>query len=356
MCGLMYVKSLDGIPAAKRLLKRYEEQKARGTEGFGYITLEKGKIEGYKRFMDEKSTENSLKNELATEILFHHRYPTSTINIPEAAHPILVKSPRLKNQYYVAHNGVIRNADELKSKHELQGWKYRTEIASRTEYKVGGKKYLDPIEKTFNDSESFAIELANFLAGKSDKIEALGSIAFICIEARKDGTPLWLHYGRGNNPLVMETTNQLVAIKSEGKGEFIEGNRINSFSYLTGENTSQQVDLGLWKPVNPVHPLLPSSYNSSGQQTMGFQAPTKEDIKLETPESIVTNLNLQELEEEAMSLEENIDMAEEDLVFYRQEKCYDEVNETLRTITTMRKKLENLQVEIEIMREYEPAV
>lgn len=91
MCGIVYVRRHDGKPAAKSVRKRYHNQKARGTEGFGYVAVQNGRVVSVARAQTEHEIMQKLEQETADEILFHHRMPTSGPNVEEMAHPILVE-------------------------------------------------------------------------------------------------------------------------------------------------------------------------------------------------------------------------------------------------------------------------
>lgn len=221
MCGLCFVMRKDGRSAIKQILKSYERQKSRGTQGFGYVAFNDGKIDDVARNSTEKGIYTSL-NALSSEgVMFHHRIPTSTPNFKEGAHPIHVSSPRLKYDYYVIHNGVISNDDYLKKKHEALGYKYTTEMFKREVWMTRDEEYMETTVVTkYNDSEALAIELAEGIEANSNKIEAYGSIAFICIQATKDtGTNELvinnIYYGRNTNPLMIDENSSYFKLSSE---------------------------------------------------------------------------------------------------------------------------------------------
>ena len=90
------VSRSDGLPASKPVQRRYTAQKSRGVRGFGYIAVENGKIKRVVRSTTEAGIERELKQETASEILFHHRLPTSTPNVEDSTHPIVIKNKLLK--------------------------------------------------------------------------------------------------------------------------------------------------------------------------------------------------------------------------------------------------------------------
>ena len=217
----------DQSKAGKSVIKRYKSQKTRGQEGFGYILISNGKITAYNRAANENDILPKLQEEAGEHIIFHHRMPTSTVNIAEAAHPIIVKSQELLGDkvLYVVHNGIISNAQELKTKHEALKYRYETEI--KTEYVTKGATYTG--SSSFNDSEAFAVDLALYLCGKQDKLESKGSIAFVAVEATTGGEVIAYHYGRNyQNPLMLDDTKQYMALTSEGQGKIVAANVIYS--------------------------------------------------------------------------------------------------------------------------------
>lgn len=239
------------MPVGKAVLKRFHKQRERGKEGFGFLTIDKGKISGIHRFEKEAESNLALGDCKSSTILFHHRIPTSTPNYKDMTHPIVVKNKMLDKDYYVIHNGVLQNEDDLKAKHEAMGFVYTTAmreisivetISGRTEH----------IEEMYNDSEALAIELALYLDGKQTTIDTRGTVAFICVEADKKGNVLNIHYANnGMNPLVIEDNRDLLFIKSTGDGVKVDSNELLTIDYITGKKTFKIVDIGLkYLPVS----------------------------------------------------------------------------------------------------------
>jgi len=241
MCGIIAINKKDNI--IKSLLKRYEKQKSRGQEGFGYVAIKDNQVIDYQRKQSEgeiKKCLNDLQAKNPDLILFHHRYPTSTINLPETAHPIKVKTG--ENDLYVIHNGIINNAKELKAKHESQKIAYNTEVIERTEYKTNGQSYYTANKKTFNDSEALAHDLALYLEGKQTELKSKGSIAFIAIEADSKGQVIRLLYGRNeSNPLCLTQDSNILALTSEG-GKEIKPDIL--YSIANGQTTATPLEIG----------------------------------------------------------------------------------------------------------------
>lgn len=274
MCGLIFAQRRDNHPVGKAVLKRYYKQRERGKEGFGFLTIDKGKISGIHRFEKEADATEALGASQSSNILFHHRIPTSTPNYKDMTHPIVVKNKMLDKDYYVIHNGVLQNEDELKAKHEAMGFVYTTAmreisivetISGRTEH----------IKEMYNDSEAMAIELALYLDGKQTTIDCRGTVAFICVEADKKDNVLNIHYGNnGMNPLVIEDNRDLLFIKSTGDGIKVDSNELLTINYITGEKTFKVVDIGL--KYLPVSTTVYEDDAPVGTRVIGFGARDKD--------------------------------------------------------------------------------
>jgi predicted glutamine amidotransferase len=232
MCGIVYVEHYLHS-ASKAVAKRYQHQKNRGTEGFGYVAINpaKCKIESVRRRESEKEILAELEECKAQAILFHHRFPTSTPNLKEASHPITVKNARLKYVYYVVHNGIISNDDALKAIHEGLGYQYTTAIKKQVKYETMKTNYSSEYTM-FNDSEALAIELAEYIEGKKDSVDAEGSMAFIVLQADQRGNVLNLYYGRNRqNPLKLQQDDAIFSLTSEGGREDVEPNTMFCYNY-----------------------------------------------------------------------------------------------------------------------------
>lgn len=223
MCGIVYSIRFSGNPVAKKIRKQYYRQCERGKQGFGYVSVSlEGRVKEYARATTEDEIMKKLKADSSHEIMFHHRFPTSTPNFEEAAHPIFVSNPLLRYDYYVVHNGVITNDDELKEKHDALGYKYTTEVKQQW---VGKKGVISETVK-YNDSEALAIEIARDLDGEKKGLTACkGSIAFICMQVLKGKNEVVkTYFGRNtSNPLkynLVDGAYLLVSSTGEGKDCF----------------------------------------------------------------------------------------------------------------------------------------
>ncbi len=236
----------------------YKNQDTRGKNGFGFIEIEGSTVGPLRRFQYEKETLTALYPTTAKEILFHHRIPTSTPNIPESNHPIPVQHESLQYDYYVIHNGVISN---LREKYEKMGFVFTTTI-KMAYVTAKGMNYeaLDEDEQT-NDSEYFAIDLALAIEGEKEALDSEGSIAFIALQMEKGSQKaVKLFYGHNyRSPLKMDITDYAMSLSSAGTGSNVTEHRLHSIDYATGLiEDVRALEIGtLYKPQpansTPVH-------------------------------------------------------------------------------------------------------
>jgi predicted glutamine amidotransferase len=219
--------NLKGQPARDMIKQQYDKQRSRGHDGFGFVaTAGTPKL---CRRTDEKVIMNELKKTDAAEILFHHRFPTSTDNVRNACHPFKIKGTKSGHWYYVVHNGVIQNDDELKEKHDKMSLKYKS-IQE---------------DKRFNDSEALANEIMLYLEGEQKALEARGSVAFICQEFDEHSRPINLHYCRNSgNPLrIKYRKGSSLQIASELNGKEIAQDVHYTYNYKTDSFSEKPLDI-----------------------------------------------------------------------------------------------------------------
>lgn len=275
MCGIVFVKNKRGENVAKDVIRRYENQKKRGSQGFGYVAVKNGEVVSYQRARYFSEIKSLLEKEDADEILFHHRNPTSTENLVGTAHPFFISHDSLKYNYYVVHNGVITNSYRLKNEHNNLGIPYLTEHCD-----ISGVKF--PLQPSFteltyknskhNDSESLAIELALFMEGKKESIDADGASALIAYQVNKTTCKIEaLIWGRNSGrPLVMETLSKkqrkkankgkikdILCLKSEGHGETVPVNALYVHDYEFNQTSYFVRNIG--------------TYTETEKPKMGFQ-------------------------------------------------------------------------------------
>ena len=213
MCGIIGVFKKTG-DANRDVANIFQEQIERGSKGFGTVLIKDQKIEKINRACEPALFIHDLldKENLTNMIISHHRMPSSTDNLLSQTHPIYVSNKNLNFEYYVIHNGVISNEDDLKPEHEKLGYKYTTLIT---------KEHPTYTYESFNDSESLAIELALFIERKKKTIDAKGSFAFITLQVnKKDKKVMNVFFGtNGSSPLkLMAKKGKEITLRSEGEG------------------------------------------------------------------------------------------------------------------------------------------
>lgn len=245
MCGIIFVHRFDKIPARRLVLKRYDKQKMRGQDGYGYIGIQNWQLGDWWRAEDEKAIRSELEKEESQTILFHHRMPTSTPNYIEATHPIKVDNESLKYKYYLAHNGMIHNDLELKKNHNKLGFVYNTEFVSKL--LSADKRVYYTGESCWNDSEALAIDLALVIENKQKEMEARGSIAFVMLQVdKKTNRIVQVFYGRNLlNPLRIDKNGEFFfSISSEGQGTEVPVHKLFSYDPAGNTHSSIEMDIG----------------------------------------------------------------------------------------------------------------
>ena len=243
MCGIILVDKKQYKAAKKSVWKRYENQKERGQSGFGFVAFDSGRLVKYARSANEKQIEEQLASCEAPLIMFHHRYPTSTANVAEAAHPIKVSNKMLEYDYYLIHNGIIRNDSELKKDHEKLGFAYTTKIVKK--WITTGQTYEN---QEWNDSEALAIEIALLLEDKTDKVHAEGDYAFIVAQTTKAGRLSGIYYGtNGGNPITLTDDKNIFALQSEDGLRKVEAGKLFSYDWKKHTSCEVQANIGTVK-------------------------------------------------------------------------------------------------------------
>ncbi len=236
MCGI--VATFGGTPI-QDAMKCFEKQRGRGTEGYGYLALKDGKIIDFKR----TSTEGEIIRELQHTdvkkpdcILFHHRFPTSTINVPEAAHPLPINKKGWQNKYYILHNGVVNGQDEDKIADD--GYEMKSRISEVKYYRAGGRTYEMIVDSEVNDSEYLGYYIASLLEGERKDIPMSGAIAAIVVQENKK-TKLCTVFAMRNymNPLQVHRQkhegSHTLRLSSEGTGQAMPINMIHVLDWKT---------------------------------------------------------------------------------------------------------------------------
>jgi len=258
MCGIVFKASFDGKEVNKDILEQYEKQKSRGMRGFGFYDVTNDKI--YKT-PKERKAKKLLQNKRSKNILFHHRFPTSTENTTNACHPFSTRKHYMKKKdavdikpnestyigkkYILVHNGHINNSRDLRKAHEASGIKYES---------------IQHDDK-FNDSEALLWDFAEILEGKQVDFKARGNVAFICLEIDIDGKNKKLYFGSNGNPLNMVITkDKELSLSSEGDGDPIKEHTLYCFNYQTQELTEKAMRIASY-PVTATTPYKGSEFN-----------------------------------------------------------------------------------------------
>lgn len=249
MCGIVYEHNFLGKPINNGILQTFDNQRHRGTEGFGLF-------DGQETHMVHATKEDNILKWLvkydSNLILFHHRNPTSTINVKRASHPFSTKDYFGKTQYILVHNGHISNSKDLYKEHLEKGITY--------------KSLLD--DGTFNDSESLLWDLSLYLEGKQDKLTVTGGIAFVCLKLVNKKL-VNMYFGRNSNPLNLLRTKDGLSLSSEGEGEAIESNMLYTYGYKSNYLTSKKLEIPQWRTVE----------HNSADSDWGFRYGTYTPIK-----------------------------------------------------------------------------
>lgn len=228
------------------MFDQFASQRSRGSEGFGLF-------DGQETHLIRTASEDKILKWLSKYnsnlILFHHRFPTSTINVAQAAHPMTTAKYFGDKQYIMVHNGVIKNADKLFVKHQELGIEYRTLLR----------------DLTFNDSESLLWELALTLEGKQKDMAAIGNMAFVLLELDKHKL-VKMHFGRNSRPLKLYRDKETFEISSEGRGESIPWDVLYTYNYQLNRLTHKDYK---FKEFEFKDWAVPTSCQTSSQTTFG---------------------------------------------------------------------------------------
>ncbi|MEK7112985.1 MAG: hypothetical protein AAB875_06765, partial [Patescibacteria group bacterium] len=173
-------------------------------------------------------------------IIFHHRIPTSSPNTAKANHPILIENKKLENKYYLVHNGHITNSDELKKDHEKIGFSYQTNVLSH--YKTLPNQHYS----CFTDSESLGVELALYIEGKKEKVEAIGGVACFLLQVNRDNIAIKFFSFRNSNPIKMYSNQNGVFLSSSGKGEEVKSDTLFELDLSTFKITKRKLKIAEW--------------------------------------------------------------------------------------------------------------
>lgn len=251
MCGIVYMHNLAGQPVNIDIMNQYDRQCNRGQQGFGLFD---GQFGNMVRHSKEDGILKWLDKYPSNMIMFHHRFPTSTVNVKRAAHPFSTKKYFGDNQYILVHNGMIRNATKLFGNHIEEGIEYQS--------------LLD--DDTFNDSEALLWDFALTMEGKQKELKAYGAIAFVCMKLVK-GKVERLYFGRNHNPLNLFRDKDNISLSSEGEGEPIEPGMLYNYHYGSKRLVRRTFAVPAYDPDYKYEYTGESARGGASGQGAGFQ-------------------------------------------------------------------------------------
>lgn len=328
MCGIIMAHDNDK-PVNKDVINQFEDQHSRGMQGFGIIDIDKNGDYNVSRATEGAKFMFDLHKRASSCLIVHHRIPTSTPNYLSQTHPIEVDNGSLTHKYLVIHNGCVSNASTLKKKHEELGFVYKTlETFEDKHYAKGYEK--------FNDSESLAVEVAQFIEKQTEKIDVLGSAAFIAVQIdKKTDKAIKIFFGRNNgNPLNMSFSRGKLKLSSEGEGENIKELTLYSWDF---KNKMKKRKMSFATPPPPVQykPMgfdiknkangYCSTYNKANED---FDYPYHTPYDLDDPyDDNLESIKEFRMEEVNKEIEEYFDLLTDDLTMHDAV-----INETLNSI------------------------
>lgn len=228
MCGLAYCHAFDGSPVNEWIFDKYLSQRNRGHDGFGLFNgthLVKAAMED--RIVNWLSREKNKSSLL----MFHHRWPTSTINTRKTAHPFTTGKYFGDTEYILVHNGVIRYPDVRHEEHVKRGIKYQSSL--------GDGKY--------NDSECLLWDFALWEEGKIPELETYGDVAFICMKVVKGKLSKLFFYHNWARPLFMEHDKKHLSLASTGLKEEVKEGMLYTWLYGNHHLSKEYLSIPTYK-------------------------------------------------------------------------------------------------------------
>jgi len=260
MCGIVYT---NGKNTAARTLAQYKKQATRGREGFGFLAIHKHCIVKHRR--SEKEITKLLNTQ---EIVYHHRFPTSTPNFQECAHPIPMYHKDWKSNYFIAHNGVVSPYNHMDAATK-KGYRFTTMLTTEKITRTARGKEEKDSYVTINDSEMLGFNFAQLLEGKVKTVYVTGSMAVILIQQDKmTGKTRTYAYRNDANPLKMHVTADGLMLSSEGEGHNIDPYRLYEVKGNVLEDTHLVTPPAPKKDVVPYKESM--GYRTSSKYTEGY--------------------------------------------------------------------------------------
>lgn len=264
MCGIIASISRDHkkFNNSARVWEQYKDQCSRGKDGYGFVAVKDGEVRFVRAISEEKIKEALDKLGDTDLIIFHHRIPTCSINSIESNHPIFVHNKKnLQNKYFIVHNGMISNDDQLKKEHEALGIEYKT----FSSYKIGEQSKTEYGDYT--DSEALGVEMALYIEGKIQSANFKGGVACFILEIDQANNPVAFYAYRNTNPIKHYNNQVGQFFSSAGKGRDLPTDILFRYDLVDHVITKHKIVIGT--PVPPTPPKdehvhnLPSRDNDS---------------------------------------------------------------------------------------------
>ena len=189
MCGISGIVDLE--PIGTRLFTSIRNLEYRGYDSCGIATLHEGQINARKNTggVDEVNSTEQLDQLPGTIGIAHTRWATHGGVTQENAHPHL----SMRNEFAIAHNGIIANHQRLREQLIQQGFEFR----SLTDSEV----ISNLLENAFYEEQDLEQALQNTL----NKLEGTFGLVMISLHdperiyAAKQESPLMVGLGEGTN-------------------------------------------------------------------------------------------------------------------------------------------------------------
>ena len=189
MCGISGI--VDSEPIGTRLFTSIRNLEYRGYDSCGIATLHEGQINARKNTggVDEVNSTEQLDQLPGTIGIAHTRWATHGGVTQENAHPHL----SMRNEFAIAHNGIISNYQRLREQLVQQGFEFR----SLTDSEV----ISNLLENAFYEEQDLEQALQNTL----NKLEGTFGLVMISLHdperiyAAKQESPLMVGLGEGTN-------------------------------------------------------------------------------------------------------------------------------------------------------------
>lgn len=342
MCGLIAYFNINKNKEKvhQELIEQYQDQKSRGMEGYGLITInESKKIKIFRATEPVKMLMDAYRNKERI-MLLHHRNPTSSSNKINQTHPIEVDNPSLKYKYLAIHNGVITNAKTLKEQHEKEKFEYTTDHIEKSSSTTGITK-----KRKFNDSEAVAIELSKFIEKKSEHITIEGSLACIIIQInKKTNTARKIYFARNTNPINLAKSREIIRLSSTGPGNETKEGKLYQFNLKDYKITKEKLKI---KEKETEREIISSQdiMSETTNPRIGYTTPDpKDEPDTKEPNTLEEKINDQ-FEEMKSNIEEILDNTRDALITEKDTQAEEPTNVIKEIQNIIRNGIKNIQEE-----------